>query len=233
MERTRGIGPPPSAREAVALPLRYVRTEPLPGVEPGDVSIPRTRGRRSEGRELAGLESNQRPRTVQSRGAPADRATGHQSPSPGSNWAGCPYKGPPDAGPKGIVRSAGVGPATSSTSCWRLCLIGLRAHGAAIRCRPGSPAVRERGRSRARRRSWGTWTRTRTSVGRLPVQSRACCQLHHSPLPSGRNCGRPTSRFASGSSDRGTASSHGGCQWDVSIYGVWARHADVAGCLKF
>ena len=53
--------------------------------------------------ELAGLDSNQRRRTVQSRSAPADRATGHRSPSPGSNWAGRPYKGPPDAGPKGIT----------------------------------------------------------------------------------------------------------------------------------
>ena len=97
--------------------------EPLPGVEPGDVSIPRTRGRRSEGRELAGLESNQRPRTVQSRGAPADRATGHQSPSPGSNWAGCPYRGPPDAGPKGIVSPAGFGPALPTSSRW--CLLPL------------------------------------------------------------------------------------------------------------
>jgi hypothetical protein len=35
--------------------------EPLPGVEPGDVSIPRTRGRRSEGRELGVRGSNLEP----------------------------------------------------------------------------------------------------------------------------------------------------------------------------
>jgi hypothetical protein len=40
-----------------------------------------------------------------------------------------------------------------------------RAHGAATRCRPGSPAVRKRGRSRARRRGFRGWART--SVGRI------------------------------------------------------------------
>ena len=43
--------------------------EPFPGVEPGGHSIPRNGGRRSEGHELAGLESNQRPRTVQATSA--------------------------------------------------------------------------------------------------------------------------------------------------------------------
>ncbi len=97
--------------------------EALPGVEPGDYSIPRRSGRRSEGRELAGLDSNQRRRTVQSRSAPADRATGHQSPSPGSNWAGCPYKGPPDAGPKGAVSPARFERALPTSSRW--CLLPL------------------------------------------------------------------------------------------------------------
>jgi hypothetical protein len=64
-ERIPGIGPGPSPWQGDALPLRYIRIEPLPGVEPGDVSIPRTRGRRSEGRELTGPESNQRRLTVQ------------------------------------------------------------------------------------------------------------------------------------------------------------------------
>jgi hypothetical protein len=53
--------------------------------------------------KLAGLDSNQRRRTVQSRGAPADRATGHQSPRrvlpPASRF----YKERPDVGPRGIV----------------------------------------------------------------------------------------------------------------------------------
>src|SRR6266566_7188988 len=38
--------------------------------------------------------------------------------------------------------------------------VGLRGRGAATRCRPGSPALRGRGRSRARRQSCPPWTRT-------------------------------------------------------------------------
>lgn len=177
MERTRGIGPPSVAWEATTLPLSYVRMEPLPGVEPGDVSIPRTRGRRSEGRELAGLESNQRPRTVQSRGAPADRATGHQSPSPGSNWAGCPYRGPPDAGPKGIVSPAGFGPALPTSSRWCLLPLGYE-DGAATRCRAGPPALRGPGRSRARRRS----SRSRARTSNLLAQNQVLCQIELSGI---------------------------------------------------
>jgi hypothetical protein len=48
-----------------------------------------------------------------------------------------------------------------------------RAHGAATRCRPGSPAVRERGRSRARRPSWRPRARTWT----LLIQSQACYRI--------------------------------------------------------
>jgi hypothetical protein len=57
------------------------------------------------------------------RGGPADRATGHRSPSPGSNWAGCPYEGPPDAGPKGIVSPARFERALPTSSRW--CLLPL------------------------------------------------------------------------------------------------------------
>ena len=38
--------------------------------------------------------------------------------------------------------------------------VGLRGHGAATRCRPGLPALRGRGRSRARRQSYRGWDRT-------------------------------------------------------------------------
>jgi hypothetical protein len=96
-----------------------------------------------------------------------------KSPSPGSNWAGCPYKGPPDAGPKGAVRSAGVEPASTWLSTKPVYLIAARAHGAATRCRPGSPALRGRGRSRARRRSSPSWPRTTN----LRHQRPALCQL--------------------------------------------------------
>jgi hypothetical protein len=100
--------------------------EPLPGVEPGDVSIPRTRGRRSEGHELAGLESNQRPRTVQCRSAPADRATGQWSPRRVPPSARRTYKVRPVLGPRGPVCQAGFEPATSRPSTWRLSLLGYK-----------------------------------------------------------------------------------------------------------
>jgi hypothetical protein len=67
---------------------------------------------------------------------------------------------------RGIVRSAGFEPATSSISGWPLYRIGVRAHGAFGRPRtaclrltrtPLCPVSYEG-------ISWGTWTRTRTSV---------------------------------------------------------------------
>jgi hypothetical protein len=78
--------------------------------------------------------------------------------------------------------------------------VAARAHGAATRCRPGSPAVRRRGRSRARRQfmtgptrhvaarratqcgvaatltsglsGWGTWTRTKNLVHQRHLRCR-------------------------------------------------------------
>ena len=118
---------------------------------------------------LAGLDSNQRRTQIQSLVAPADRATGHRSPSPVSSWASCPYRGRPDAGPKGIVRSAGVEPATSGISGQPLCLLEYEHMEPPPGADPGSPALRGRGRSRARRQSWPSWPRTR----KLRVQSPA------------------------------------------------------------
>ena len=77
------------------------------------------------------------------------------------------YKERPDVGPRGNVRSAGVEPASTWPSTKPVYLIAARAHGAATRCRPGSPALRGRGRSRARRRSCPSWIRT-TMGKRLP-----------------------------------------------------------------
>jgi hypothetical protein len=45
----------------------------------------------------------------------------------------------------------------------------LRRHRAAVRCRPGPPALRRRDRSRARRRSFRGWARTSESRGQGPA----------------------------------------------------------------
>jgi hypothetical protein len=58
-------------------------------------------------------------------------------------------------------------------SCRCLLPLGYEGIGAATRCRPGSPAVRERGRSRARRPSWRPRARTWTFL----IQSQACCRI--------------------------------------------------------
>ena len=81
-----------------------------------------------------------------------------------------------------LVRSAGVEPAATWPSTKPVFLFAARAHGAATRCRPGSPAVRKRGRSRARRRSWPSWPRTRKLRGQGPAG------LPNSP--NGHRCGR-------------------------------------------
>jgi hypothetical protein len=64
------------------------------------------------------------------------------------------------------VRSAGFEPAASSISGWPLYQVGVRAHGAAARCRPGPPAVRRRSRSRARRHRCPPWIRTTINASR-------------------------------------------------------------------
>jgi hypothetical protein len=107
--------------------------EPFPGVEPGSASIPRTRGCRSEGRELAGLESNQRRHMVQSHGAPADPKGASPRRVPPS--ASRSYKDRPVIGPRGEVRSAGVEPASTWPSTRPVYQIAARAHGASGRSR--------------------------------------------------------------------------------------------------
>ena len=76
--------------------------------------------------ELAGLESNRRRRTVQSRSAPADRATGQWSPRRVPPSASGFTKVRPVLGPRGPVCQAGFEPATSRPSTWRLCLLGYK-----------------------------------------------------------------------------------------------------------
>jgi hypothetical protein len=80
-----------------------------------------------------------------------------------------PYKGRAGGRPEGHR----VPGATRTHTAQPLMLVppavGLRGHGAAIRCRPGSPALRGQGRSRARRRSWPSWPRTRKLRGQGPA----------------------------------------------------------------
>ena len=64
----------------------------------------------------------------------------------------------------GAIRTHTVGVLSAATPA-----IGLRAHGAATRCRPGSPALRGQGRSRARRRGFRGWTRTSGGRGQGPA----------------------------------------------------------------
>jgi hypothetical protein len=157
--------------------------EPFPGVEPGGPSLPRTNARRREGPELGAQGSNLEcpgPRP----GGSADSPTAHQSPSPGSNWAGGPYKELPDAGPKGMRVLGAIRTRTAGDLNAVPPAIGLRGHGAATRCRPGSPSLRGRGRSRARRH--GCQTRTRTSIRGFRVR---CPAIGRSGIGYGR-CGR-------------------------------------------
>lgn len=67
--------------------------------------------------------------------------------------AGRPYKGRPVVGPSGHVPPVRLELTLPGSSCRCLLPFGLRGLRAATRCRPGPPAVRERGRSRARRQA--------------------------------------------------------------------------------
>jgi hypothetical protein len=80
--------------------------------------------------------------------------------------------------------------------------VGLRGRGAATRCRPGSPALRGRGRSRARRQSWPSWLRTR----KLRVQGPAGLPIP----PMAIGCGRRESNAQAARSElaRYTSSLH-------------------------
>jgi hypothetical protein len=153
--------------------------EPFPGVEPGSASIPRTRGRRSEGRELAGLKSNERRLGC---GCPCRQSNRAMEPPPSATLGYRTYKVRPVVGPQGRGVLGGIRTRNLQALDLAPLPVGLQAHGAATRCRPGSPALRGRGRSRARRRSWPSWLRTRNSGFR----ARRVCQIP----PMAIKCGR-------------------------------------------
>jgi hypothetical protein len=70
-------------------------------------------------------------------GGSASSPIGHPSPRQVLPLASRSYKERPDVGPGGVVRSAGFEPAASGISSQPLCHVGVRAPGAATRCRPG------------------------------------------------------------------------------------------------
>ncbi len=93
------------------------------------------------------------------------------------------------------VRSAGFEPASTWPSTKPVYLFAARARGAATRCRPGPPALRGQGRSRARRRSYRGWNRT--SVAK--VQSLDGMPTTH-PVSSRRGGSRTLNRSGLGRS---------------------------------
>jgi hypothetical protein len=70
---------------------------------------------------------------------------------------------------EGIVSSVRFERTLPSSSCWCLLPLGYEDSGAAVRCRSGPPALRRRGRSRARRRGFRGWTRTSDGRGQGPA----------------------------------------------------------------
>jgi hypothetical protein len=122
--------------------------------------------------------------------------------------AGRPYKGRQVVGPSGHVPPVRFELTLPGPSCRCLLPLGYEGIGAATRCRPGSPAVRERGRSRARRPSWRPRTRTWTFL----IQSQACCRI----TPVSISCGRRDSN------------SHPHGVWTRGLYLYWATPACAA-----
>jgi hypothetical protein len=102
---------------------------------------------------LTGLDSNQRRPTVQSRGAPADRATGHREPPPGAT-PGLPFlQGTPGRWSRGRA------------ACAR------RESDPHSPCRPLAPQAK-----RVYRSATSTWSRH-------PVPTRAACCTRAGPQP--------------------------------------------------
>ena len=163
----RASDPRPSPWQGDALPLRHIRMEPARGIGPrlppyhGDV-LPLSLSRR----ELGKRDSDAH--------LVASKAEGCQlphSPSepPPSATLGCrSYKERPVVGPEGRGVPGGIRTRNLQALDLAPLPIGLQAHGAATRCRPGSPAVRERGRSRARRRSWPILASNQETLGSEP-----------------------------------------------------------------
>ena len=84
---------------------------------------------------------------VQSPAAPADRATGHREPPPGADPGKAVRTRDARSPDPGALRTPGGIRTRKYTLLKRARLpVAARAYGAAVRCRPGHPALRERGR---------------------------------------------------------------------------------------
>ena len=121
--------------------------EPFPGADPGGASLPRTRGRRSEGRELGKRDPDAHCIASETSGLPV-------TPFPTIPIGALPQgrTGPPPVQEAAGRRSEGhtwCARQDLNLRCPRpqrgLDAAGVRAHGAVIRCRPGSPALRRPG----------------------------------------------------------------------------------------
>ena len=114
-------------------------------------------------------------------GGSADSPNGHLKPSPGVEPGELPLRGPPDAGPEGLVRSAGFEPATSSISGWPLCHVGVRAHRALGRDRTAGLSLTRRPLLPSELQGHGYRGRNRTCV--LLGQGQGGMPATH-PVPS-------------------------------------------------
>jgi hypothetical protein len=130
--------------------LSYNR-EPSPGADPGSASLPRTRGRRSEGLELGKRDSDAHLKVSRTRGLPLPHSPSEPSPGATPGWNG--VQGHPGRWTQGHVRSPGIEPGSTWPSTKPVFQLRHERMRAATRCRPGPSAVRRRSRSRARRRA--------------------------------------------------------------------------------
>jgi hypothetical protein len=162
--------------EVALFPLSYIRAEPSAGFAPAPSSLPRKRPDSGTARamgELGAQDSNLEP--------PGSRPGGFRF-----STAHLGAFGPARTGClpltkrllylvsyEGLVSSVRFERTLPAPRAGASCQLGYEDIGAAVRCRSGPPALRRRGRSRARRRRCPPWIRTTT----VRTQNAASCQL--------------------------------------------------------
>jgi hypothetical protein len=132
-------------KEALFL-LSYIRMEPSAGFAPAPSSLPRKRPDSGTARACSGAF--------------------------GPTRTGClPFTRRPLylVSYEGIVSSVRFERTLPATHAGASCRLGYEDIGAAVRCRPGPPALRGRGRSRARRHGFRGWARTSEVRGQGPA----------------------------------------------------------------
>jgi hypothetical protein len=152
--------------------MGQVPTEPTPGT-PG----PKTTEQQYTRDSTVGgwrVTATPRPRACPGNRTPTPPRS-ELEPLPGADPGWCPYRGLPVPDPGA---SALGGSRTRNIRLLKTASlpVGVRAHGADTRCRPGSSAVRRRSRSRAHRHDSGTGTRT-------PIDSSRDCRPADETIP--------------------------------------------------